>query len=218
MTEADWLACTDPQPMLAFLRGKTGGRKVRLFICALARRAWPALSGDARRAVGVAERLADGQCGEAERLAAYEAAGGDWAALYTQADGIPAKALLVENLDYYSADAAVSVLRVADERGEYLLEVTPERVAAESAAQCDLLRDIFGNPLRPAPADPHWRTSAVLGLAATMYDARDFTAMPVLADALEEAGCNDAAITSHCRGPDRHVRGCFVVDLILGKA
>jgi hypothetical protein len=217
MTEEAWLAGDDPQPMLAFLRGKAGDRKLRLFVCALARRAWPALSEDGRRAVDVAERLADGRCGEAERLTAYEAAGGDWAALYTQADGIPAKALLVENPDYYCADAAASVLQVAGDRGEYILEVPAERVAAESAAQCDLLRCIVGNPLRPVTADTRWRTIAAVALASAMYESRDFSAMPVLADALEEAGCQDVAILSHCREQGTHVRGCWVVDGVLGK-
>jgi hypothetical protein len=155
MTEALWVACADPQRMLDFLRGKAGERKARLSICALARRAWPVLSDDGRRAVGVAERLADGLCGEAERLAAYEAAGGDWSALYTQADGFPAKALVAENLlDYCFADAAASALQVADGRGQYILEVTPEREAAESAAQCDFLRCIFGNPFRAVSFSP----------------------------------------------------------------
>ena len=218
MTGADWLACADPEPMLSFLRGKASERKVRLFVCALARRAWPALSEDGRRAVEVAERLADGQCGEDERRAAYEAAGGDWAALYTQADGIPAKALLVENLDYYAADAAASVLQVADKRGEYIPEVPADRVEAESVAQCDLLRCVFGNPFRPVTADPRWRTIAAVALASAMYESRDFSAMPVLADALEEAGCAAAGILGHCREQGTHARGCWVVDLVLGKS
>jgi hypothetical protein len=79
-----------------------------------------------------------------------------------------------------------------------------------------LLRDIFGNPFRPVTFVPAWRTSATVGLARSMYDARDFAAMPVLADALEEAGCDSADVLAHCRGPGPHVRGCWVVDLVLG--
>jgi hypothetical protein len=82
---------------------------------------------------------------------------------------------------------------------------------------CALLDDIFGNPFYPVAFDPSWRTSAAVGLAASMYEARDFAGMPVLADALEEAGCGDADVLSHCRGGGPHVRGCWVVDLVLGK-
>ena len=82
---------------------------------------------------------------------------------------------------------------------------------------CDLTRDIFGNPFRPVVFSPDWRTSTVLALARQMYESRDFSAMPILADALQDAGCEDAQILDHCRGPNPHVRGCFVVDQLLGK-
>ncbi len=82
-----------------------------------------------------------------------------------------------------------------------------------------LLHDIFGNPFRPVAFDPRWQTSTAVGLARTMYDARDFGAMPILADALQDAGCEDDAILNHCRDPQQvHVRGCWVVDLVLGKS
>ena len=80
-----------------------------------------------------------------------------------------------------------------------------------------LLRDIFGNPFRPVAFDLEWRTSSAVQLARGMYDARDFAPMPVLADALQDAGCEHADILAHCRGPGPHVRGCWVVDLVLGK-
>ena len=84
-------------------------------------------------------------------------------------------------------------------------------------AQAALLRDIVGNPFRPIAADPKWLTSAVVGIARTIYDGRDFSAMPVMADALEEAGCDYADVLAHCRGDGPHTRGCWVVDLLLGK-
>jgi hypothetical protein len=80
-----------------------------------------------------------------------------------------------------------------------------------------LVEDIFGNPYRPVKFNPKWRTEHTVGLAAKMYDDRDFRAMPILADALEEAGCDIADILTHCREPGVHVRGCWVVDLVLGK-
>ncbi|MBN9517038.1 hypothetical protein J0H58_00740 [bacterium] len=65
--------------------------------------------------------------------------------------------------------------------------------------------------------NPSWRTEAVVGLARGMYESRDFAPMPVLADALEDAGCDQPDILAHCRGDRPHVRGCWVVDLVLGK-
>jgi hypothetical protein len=81
-----------------------------------------------------------------------------------------------------------------------------------------LLLDIFGNPFRPVAFNPAWRTSTAVGVAQAMYDAREFNAMPILADALQDAGCEDNAILSHCQGAGPHVRGCWVVDLVLNKS
>jgi hypothetical protein len=87
----------------------------------------------------------------------------------------------------------------------------------EYAAQADLLREIFGNPFRPVAFSPDWRTDTVMALAAQMYESREFSAMPILADALEDTGCSNKTILEHCRGPGPHVRGCWVVDLVLGQ-
>jgi hypothetical protein len=92
------------------------------------------------------------------------------------------------------------------------------RAIQETSVQADLLRDIVGNPFRPVALDPAWRTDTVLALAEQMYEARDFSAMPRLADALQDAGCDNEAILNHCRDADAvHVRGCWVVDIVLGK-
>jgi hypothetical protein len=89
---------------------------------------------------------------------------------------------------------------------------------AELAIQCQILRDIFGNPFRSVAFDSNWCTSTTVTLARQMYDSRGFSAMPILADALEDAGCGSADILDHCRAADGvHVRGCWVVDLVLGK-
>jgi len=85
-------------------------------------------------------------------------------------------------------------------------------------AQVSLLRDIFGNPFRPVSFAAEWRTSTAVALAQGMYDSRDFSAMPILADALQDAGCAHADVLTHCRDEKQvHVRGCWVVDLVLGK-
>ncbi|WP_232069539.1 hypothetical protein [Gemmata massiliana] len=87
----------------------------------------------------------------------------------------------------------------------------------ELRAAVSLLRDIFGNPFRPVAPFPSWRTPTVVALTAQMYESRDFGAMPILADALQDAGCDSADVLDHCRGPGPHVRGCWVVDLVLGR-
>ena len=87
----------------------------------------------------------------------------------------------------------------------------------EFIAQSDLLRDIFGNPFRPLVFAPEWRTDTAVSLARQMYDSRDFGAMPILADALQDAGCDNEDVLNHCRAQCVHVRGCWVVDMVLGK-
>jgi hypothetical protein len=81
------------------------------------------------------------------------------------------------------------------------------------------IRDVFGNPFHKRPKfDKRWRTDTVLALVRTMYDSREFSAMPILADAIQDAGCDNDDILDHCRDATAtHVRGCWVVDLVLGK-
>jgi hypothetical protein len=89
----------------------------------------------------------------------------------------------------------------------------------ESTAHGALIRDIFGNPFRPVTFAPDWRTSTAVAIAKGMYESRDFSAMPILADALQDAGCDSDDILNHCRDESQvHVRGCWVCDLVLGKA
>ena len=81
-----------------------------------------------------------------------------------------------------------------------------------------LFRDIFGNPFRKVKVSKQWRTDTAIAIARQMYDSRDFSAMPILADALQDAGCDNDTILSHCRDSNQvHVRGCWVVDLVLDK-
>ena len=84
--------------------------------------------------------------------------------------------------------------------------------------QDTVFRDIVGNPFRPVEFDPYWRTSDVLGLARAVNEDAAFDRLPILADALMDAGCTDDVILGHCRGPGPHIRGCWVVDLALGKS
>jgi hypothetical protein len=99
------------------------------------------------------------------------------------------------------------------EEREYVSDPHPEQ-----HRQVALLHDIVGNPFRRVEIDPTWLTGDVLGLARRVYHSRDFGVMPILADALQEAGCEHEGVLSHCRDERAtHVRGCWVVDLILGK-
>jgi hypothetical protein len=108
------------------------------------------------------------------------------------------------------------------------MRVITEEQAVEVQRQHDafmechttLLRDIFGNPFRPVTLDPRWlqwNDSTVPRMARAIYDARRFADMPILADALMDAGCHNEDILTHCRQPGDHVRGCWVLDVLLDK-
>jgi hypothetical protein len=107
--------------------------------------------------------------------------------------------------------------------GQFRVKATDSRSKVERSVRVSaghavsLLRDIAGNPIQVVPLPAGWRTPVVLALAQAIYDERRFVELPVLADALEEAGCMDPAILGHCRGPGPHVRGCWLVDQLLGK-
>lgn len=85
------------------------------------------------------------------------------------------------------------------------------------AKQAAMLRCVFGNPFRPITLNPSWLTSTVLALANCIYQEKAFDRMPFLADALQDAGCDNEDILNHCRRSGEHVRGCWCVDLILCK-
>jgi hypothetical protein len=203
MTEAEWLACTEPQEMLACLRsGHASSRKIRLFACACCRRIWDDLPDErSRNAVEAAERYADGLIPRRVMTAAMRSLAG---ADYHSPRGVARDATLVD-----ASLAAYSVL---------LQEVSAP------LNQAALLADIFGNPFRSFPISPAWMTFTVVSLAQATYTAHVLPAgaleperLAVLADALEELGCDNADILSHLRGAGPHVRGCWAVDLLLGK-
>ena len=100
-------------------------------------------------------------------------------------------------------------------------ESDPEAYASylsEAENFYSIVLDTLGNPFRPVAVAPEWRTDTAVTLARGVYQSRDFGAMPILADALPDAGCDNANILNHCRDVNQvHVRGCWVVDLVLGK-
>jgi hypothetical protein len=202
MTEAEWLACTDPQAMLTFLPGKASGRKLQLLAVAVCRHTWASLTEaslieeSSRRAVEVAERHADGQATEEELDIAFGAA------------------------------LAATSPSAAEAASGGIVQAVGDR---ELPAQATLLRDLFGPlPFRPVTVDPRWLAwddRAVIKLAQAAYDQRalpsgelDLGRLAVLADALEEAGCDNQEMLTHLRGPGPHVRGCWMIDQLLGKS
>jgi hypothetical protein len=213
MTEAEWLACVGPGPMLSALRSKVSDRKLRLFACACCRRVWHLLTDERSRwAVELAESRAEGKVGFVGRLRRGLAWGRALAVVQEEQDKPEARAAL---LALESWDDPIE--RVADAVRAAAIRL-PD---AERTSQAHLLRCIVADPFRPVPSIAGswlaWNGGAVYKLAEAIYEERAFDRLPILADALEDAGCTDAAILDHCRGPGPHVRGCWVVDLLLGK-
>jgi hypothetical protein len=244
MTEAQWLVCTDPTPMLEFLRGKASERKLRLLACACCRHtgsfvdaAWKRMVAHrhpseaevelvrreadlAGRAVAVAERVADGLAGMAE-LAALVASLVDDDLEGCYADGPDATEAAAASA-YRARWCANYMSPRSYPPGAGFRSPSKEDHDREQLAQCQLLRDLFGNPFRPlpslAPSLLGWNDGTIIKLAMAIYEDRRFEDMGILADALEDAGCQNQDILEHCRQAGLvHVKGCWVLDLLLGK-
>lgn len=193
-------------------------RKLRLFGCACCRRIWDLMTDPAsREAVEAAERFVDGEIGKAElgtaRNAAKRVAGrrpvGRLAPQHCAA--MAASMVTLQSLgDSGRTAAAIAATATHDAK---IRNVTDEK-----RLQTPVFRDIFGNPFRPVVFDPSWRSESAVALARTAYDTSNFSLLPILADALEEAGCDHHDVLTHCRDHQQvHVRGCWVVDGVLGK-
>jgi hypothetical protein len=212
VTEAEWLTCTDPQPMLQFLRGKVSDRKLRLFAVACCRRIWHLLTDErSRNAVDVAEGFADGKRSDDEmKRAATESL----AVLESTNASAPRAARWTAIYNPASLCGCINTALVRNLRGQILRE--PAILADPD--QTAILRDIFGRQcFRSVHVTAASHSATVKTIAIAIYEDRAFDRLPFLADALEEAGCMDAEILNHCRQPGEHWRGCWVVDLILGK-
>jgi hypothetical protein len=216
MTEKEWATSGAPGLMLEHSWEGASERKKRLFGCACCYRAWHLLSDPkSKTAVCVAECFADGVSSAESLATAYRAAEsvvsnfrGEISTSHEWHGAMQACCDVAS--DPYRAysiwrDIANTLLRAG------------AKWHAELAGICDLLRDMFGYPFRPVTVDSAWLTSDVLALARGIYDEKAFDRMPILADALQDAGCDSEEVLNHCRGPGPHVRGCWVVDLVLGK-
>jgi hypothetical protein len=166
------------------------------------------------KAVEVAERLADGLSGDAE----WREAG--VACLYANSRGD----LSSSDVDWAAAcilqspqDAATAAVNFALRHGSTDAAGVVVSSPQDRRAQAELLREVVGNPFTPCPLDPHWLAwngGSVRKMAQAIYKERQFGDLPVLGDALEEAGCDNREILNHCRANAEHVRGCWVVDLL----
>lgn len=213
MTEEQWVTDTDCERMLNYLSEQNGSRrKLQLFAVACCRRIWHLLPDErSRTAVRAVERQVEGQA-TAEEMAAELAA-----------------AQVASDLDDNAQDAADAASNTAGSPEDFFdygfrvticasnaTWITGEDRDDELARQAGLMRDIFGNPFRPVAVDPAWLTSTVVSLAQGIYEEKAFDRMPILADALQDAGCDNDTVLNHCRAANQvHVRGCWVVDLLM---
>jgi hypothetical protein len=231
VTEHEWLTCTNPTPMLEFMRGRASDRKLRQFGVACCRRVLDSMTEEGSRSmVLVAERFADGLATADElRVASVQAKAADDNIYLKGGDLYASNAVCALGFDL-DLDTLIShvfssitlvgdeeLLAVCEDEAKFG-ELMARREANEWRTQSLSLRDIIGNPFRLVALDPAWRTSTVVALAEGIYAERAFDRMPILADALQDAGCDDADVLNHCRGGGPHCRGCWVVDLILGKS
>jgi hypothetical protein len=218
MTEEEWLASRSPKTMLGHLGAKFSDRQRRLFSCACCRRVWQ-FARDERLAdvIDAIERYANGDAKERARIDARKVA------VAVQRNVDKPQDLVSSELScaaektirwgsWHPGESAAAAVGWADHVS------FAKRKSEERAAQTAILREMVGNPFRPVSLDPAWLTSDVQALAKGIYEERAFDRMPILADALQDAGCANDAVLSHCRDASQtHGRGCWVVDLLLGK-
>ena len=222
MTEAEWLASDDPRAMWNHVRAGASRRKRTLINCACAWYLVPwSPDPSVRQAIERAERYADGGLADStlwkwgQRMVRLGIACRDqgmdpkaWSATYV--------ASVACSPPEWGSVAWVGLENHSREFGQ--ADIFPPGWLSEAKRKAGIvLRDVLGNPFRPAVFDPRWRTADVVGLARGVYDERALDRMPLLADALMDAGCADEQVIGHCRSAGPHVRGCWVVDLILEK-
>ncbi len=242
MTEAEWLSGTDGVAgLLTAVWGRASPRQMRLFLCACARRVWEFLPDErARRAVEAAEAHAEGRIDDATLAAAHALAEAAYRkeagrqALRRTSRAAHAAAAAVDASDAplafaslgttHGPDALPFAHHVACAAGHAAWcfdgadAASRARRRAEVAWQCDALRELFGNPFRPVVVDAAWLRhddGCVAKIARGIRGGRAFGHMPILADALLDAGCDEEELLTHCRSRAEHLPGCWALDLLL---
>lgn len=195
MTEQEWLTCADPVLLFRHLEARTTERKLRLFATATLRTAFQS-DADSQSNLEMADQFADGVLSIHDLRRC-------WPRLQ------PDNPKVAPENAYDWAETIV----MAKERGYY----GGSFPVLDQFMLCHLLRDILGNPFHFVTLAAHCLSATIVGIAQQMYEHGDFSSMPILGDALDDAGCTSHGVLQHCRQPGPHVRGCWVVDLILGK-
>jgi hypothetical protein len=220
VNESDWLSSEDPTPLAEHLRNRGSNRKRRLFACACVRRVWRHLGEErSHRAVEVAERYADRQAGKSDLAQACADALQGALVPVDPAYGSPTAVRFASSAAYCVARPGATYPQI----GVAVREANTASDGRELPAQARLFRCVFGNPYRPL-SRPRWLPTEASALALAAYEERslpsgalDTLRLGVLADALEEADCA-AELVEHLREAGPHVRGCWVVDLVLDRA
>lgn len=213
MTEAEWRNATDPHVLLRFVleERRATDRQLRLLACAWCRQIWNHLPEPGQRAVEAAERFADGEATTAARLAARRAA------RHLGSIASAAAALcLVQKIGPRMAEILSYVSMTATFEPQTFYDPTLRPPA--DRRQADAVRDIVGNPFRPPRFDPRWRTLNTTAIARALYAERRFGDLPILAEALHEAGCADDDVLAHGRLPQEHFRGCWLIDGLVERS
>lgn len=219
-SEVRWLSHRDVRSLIGGIDPQIYDRKLRLFACACCRRIWSHLGEAGKKLVVLSEMFADSNASLEEVRAAVRDCRSQRPASPVLASDAVDNAACAFEASY--AGAAIRYARASECAASAVAQTSSNnsRMAVEHREtffQRTILLDILGNPFQPVSFVPEWRTAAAVALAESMYQARDFAAMPILADALQDAGCENEDILSHCRGPEPHVRGCWVVDLVTGR-
>ena len=220
MTEEDWLASTNPND-IAHHRDSRDDRKRRLMVCACVRRVFgAALDRQLLGLVGAAEAFADDEISRSELVAVrrlVKAAITSQNAVTRDVSRVLAAraALAVSEKEFMNIKSALEACQLAQAASSGSRR--DDAIQAEQSAQCQIGRDVFQNPFRRVTFNSGWGTSTALALAETIYSGRIFDRLPILADALEDAGCDATELLDHLRGQGPHVRGCWALDLVLGK-
>jgi hypothetical protein len=209
LTEEHWLTSGDPTEMANFLGERGSPRRWQLFACHCCWRILPLLDDRGRDAVRLAEQLAEGR--PTTRGEVREALAEVLMAV------LEATRMGFNLRDVHAAMAAEAALSAPRRAFFHVRNAVGAAHGAETATQCDLFRELFGNPFRPFVFDPAWRTPLVLTIASQAYQREEFADLPVLADALEDAGCDDRNLLAHLRAATPHHRGCWALDAVLDK-
>jgi len=223
MTEKEWLAATDPTPMVAFISRTASDRKLQLFSVSLVWAHHERFPEALLALTRAAELRADGrlqpdhQCnaerGKKEWMDQMKAEYGEFRAWPESAKYASVATELTYMLPQIWLRWTAEEWRLPGDVG--IAYRAGSKITHSS--QPLLLREAFGNPFRPVSADTTWLTSTVVHLAQGIYEEKAFDRMPILADALQDAGCDNQDILIHCRSEGPHVRGCWVVDLLTGR-